>query len=49
MPDKRKEYIREDLDRILASLPPQENARGDCQWRSACGTDAGRTSQAAAG
>jgi hypothetical protein len=28
MPDKLKEYFRESLDRILASLPPEERLKG---------------------
>ena len=28
MPDKLKEYVRESIDRILASLPPEERLKG---------------------
>ncbi|HEV3261910.1 MAG TPA: hypothetical protein VG013_33980 [Gemmataceae bacterium] len=28
MPDKLKEYVRESLDKIVASLPPEERLKG---------------------
>ncbi len=28
MPDKLKEYVRESLDKLLASLPPEQRLKG---------------------